>query len=60
VLSALAVADDIQLGRLRAVPLPGVGLRRPLRAIWLGAARPPAGLARDVVSIAAQTPRPAA
>jgi DNA-binding transcriptional LysR family regulator len=60
VLSALAVADDIQLGRLRAVPLPGVGLRRPLRAIWLGAARPPAGLARDVVSIAAQMPSPAA
>ncbi|MEP7023438.1 MAG: LysR substrate-binding domain-containing protein, partial [Actinomycetota bacterium] len=54
VLSALAVADDIQLGRLRAVPLPGVGLRRPLRAIWVGAARPPAGLARDMVAIAGQ------
>lgn len=53
VLSELAVADDLTSGRLRAVPVLGVQLERTLRAVWLGAATPPAGAARDLVQLAA-------
>lgn len=34
VLSELAVADDIDEGRLIAVPTAGIDLARPLRAVW--------------------------
>lgn len=50
VLSRLAVADDLQLGRLRTVDVTGLDLRRALRAVWLGARTPPAGAARDLLS----------
>lgn len=50
VLSRLAVADDLQLGRLRAVDVTGLDLRRALRAVWLGTRTPPAGAARDLLS----------
>jgi DNA-binding transcriptional LysR family regulator len=53
VLSRLVVADDLATGRLRAVPVPDLDLRRALRAIWAGARTPPAGPARDLVAIAA-------
>jgi DNA-binding transcriptional LysR family regulator len=53
VLSALVVAEDVAVGRLRAVPLAGLDLRRSLRAIWLGGRTPPAGAARRLVAIAA-------
>ena len=49
VLSELAVADDVAAGRLHAVPIDGVDLRRTLRAVWLGARTPPAGAVRDLL-----------
>jgi len=49
VLSKLAVADDVQAGRLRAVPVAGVDLHRDLRALWSGGATPPAGAIRDLL-----------
>ncbi|MFS0717136.1 LysR substrate-binding domain-containing protein [Arthrobacter phoenicis] len=53
VLSTLAVRDDLLLHRLVAVPLSGITLHRPLTAIWASGATPPAGPARDLVTIAA-------
>lgn len=50
VLSALAVADDLASGRLRAVPLAGIDLGRKLRAVWTGPLTPPAGAVRDLLS----------
>ena len=52
-LSSLAVADDLALGRLVAVPVRGVDLRRRLRAVWAGGATPPAGPARTLLALAA-------
>lgn len=51
-ISALAVADDLALGRLVEVPIAGLDLRRKLRAVWRSSAQPPAGPARDLVVIA--------
>ena len=51
VLSELAVKDDLDAGRLRTVAVAGLELSRTLRAVWLGAAAPPAGLARDLLAI---------
>jgi DNA-binding transcriptional LysR family regulator len=50
VMSRLAVADDLMHGRLRAVPLADIDLRRDLRAIWVGERTPPAGAVRDLLS----------
>lgn len=50
VMSRLAVSDDLSHGRLRAIPVAGLDLRRDLRAIWLGARTPPAGAARDLLN----------
>ncbi len=36
VMSRLAVADDLAVGRLRAIAIPELRLGRPLRAIWVG------------------------
>jgi DNA-binding transcriptional LysR family regulator len=55
VMSQLAVTDDVALGRLRAIPVPQLDLRRHLRAIWLGARTPPAGALRDLLSHIANT-----
>ena len=49
VMSRLAVSDDLNHGRLRAVPIADLDLRRDLRAIWMGAKTPPAGAARDLL-----------
>jgi DNA-binding transcriptional LysR family regulator len=49
VLSELAVADDIAAGRLRAVHVDGLDLRRDLRAVWLGAPQLAVGAARDLL-----------
>ena len=49
VISRLAVADDLAMGRLVLVPTVGLDLHRPLRAIWLGGSAPPSGPARDLV-----------
>lgn len=51
-MSDLAVADDVALGRLVAVPVEGVVLTRSLRAVWRGGAEPPAGPARALVALA--------
>jgi DNA-binding transcriptional LysR family regulator len=51
-ISALAVADDLALGRLRSVPVSGIDLHRTLRAVWRGQARPPAGPARHLLDVA--------
>ena len=50
VMSRLAVADDLAVGRLRAVEVPELNLRRDLRAIWMGGRTPPAGAIRDLLS----------
>lgn len=50
VISRLAVADDLAVGRLRAVQVPDLNLRRALRAIWVGGRTPPAGAIRDLLS----------
>jgi len=50
VMSRLAVSDDLSHGRLRAVPVADLDLRRDLRAIWMGTHTPPAGAARDLLS----------
>lgn len=50
VTSKLAVADDLAGGRLRAVPVRDLNLRRALRAIWMGRQTPPAGAVRDLLS----------
>lgn len=52
VLSELAVSEDLAAGRLRRAEVSGLDLGRSLRAIWLGAHRPPAGPVRDLVSLA--------
>ncbi|GFG75956.1 LysR family transcriptional regulator [Mycobacterium botniense] len=57
VMSRLAVADDLAIGRLRAVSVPELNLRRQLRAIWVGGRTPPAGAIRDLLShIRTRTP----
>lgn len=50
VMSNLAVADDMAVGRLRAIEVPELNLRRELRAIWVGGRTPPAGAIRDLLS----------
>lgn len=50
VMSRLAVADDLAIGRLRTVPITRLDLRRQLRAIWVGGRTPPAGVARDLLT----------
>jgi molybdate transport repressor ModE-like protein len=50
VMSRLAVVDDLTVGRLRAVPVTDLNLRRDLRAIWVGARTPPAGAVRDLLA----------
>jgi DNA-binding transcriptional LysR family regulator len=55
VLSELAVADDVAANRLAAVTLEGVSLRRSLRAIWVGGRLPPAGAARDLLTLATRS-----
>lgn len=58
VLSRLTVTDDLAAGRLHAVSVPDLDLRRPLSAIWVGGRTPPAGAARDFLgSIANSLPR---
>jgi molybdate transport repressor ModE-like protein len=54
VLSGLAVADDLALGRLRAVPVRDHRLTRPFSAIWRSGRYPTQGPSRDLVTIAAR------
>jgi len=50
VMSRLAVADDLAIGRLRTVPVTDLNLKRQLRAVWVGGRTPPAGVARDLLT----------
>ena len=50
VMSRLAVTDDLAHGRLRAVAVADLDLRRDLRAIWMGARTPPAGAVRELLN----------
>ncbi len=52
VLSALAIADDVALGRLVTVAVEGLVLRRQLSAIWRSGSQPPVGPAQDLVALA--------
>jgi hypothetical protein len=54
-MSRLAVSDDLTHGRLPAVAVADLDLRRDLRAIWMGAQNPPAGAARDLLHHIATT-----
>ncbi|WP_336653194.1 MULTISPECIES: LysR family transcriptional regulator [unclassified Leucobacter] len=57
VLSDLTVADDLRLGRMRAVEMLGEPITRPLAAVWRGSERDLFGAARDLVGAAAAQPR---
>ena len=50
VMSELVVGDDVAAGRLVAIEIRGLEVRRDLRAVWAGARTPPAGAARDLLS----------
>lgn len=50
VMSRLAVADDLAVGRLTRIDTPELNLRRELRAIWVGGRTPPAGAIRELLS----------
>ncbi|GAA4124109.1 LysR family transcriptional regulator [Nocardioides fonticola] len=52
VLSRLTVGADVAAGALAVVPVPDLDLRRTLRAVWTGSARPPAGAVRDLLAVA--------
>ncbi|WP_139979866.1 LysR family transcriptional regulator [Nocardioides litoris] len=56
-LSRRAVARDLDSGHL-AVVATTLAPRRAFRAVWVGAAAPPAGPVRDLVAIAARTLAP--
>ncbi|MEB3032821.1 LysR family transcriptional regulator [[Mycobacterium] nativiensis] len=58
VMSRLAVADDLAVGRLRSVEVPELDLHRDLRAIWTGGRTPPAGAVRDLLSHIGSTGTP--
>jgi DNA-binding transcriptional LysR family regulator len=46
-MSQLAVADDLAVGRLSAITISQLDLRRELRAIWVGGRAPPPGAIRS-------------
>ena len=54
VLSSLAVASELAAGTLVRVPIPGLTLRRELRAIW-PSGRVPSGPAAELLAVAART-----
>lgn len=51
-LSSLAIADDLALGRLIAVPISGLSLRRQLSVIWRGGKTAPPGPAQELIAVA--------
>lgn len=50
VISRLSAVDDLALGRLKAIGVADLDLRRRIRAIWMGDRIPPAGAVRDLIS----------
>jgi DNA-binding transcriptional LysR family regulator len=57
VMSSLAVRDDLEVGRLVAVPVEGFDLHRRLRAVWRDGPSAPAGPARALVALAVAAAR---
>jgi DNA-binding transcriptional LysR family regulator len=58
-MSRLAVADDLAVGRLSAISVSHLDLRRELRAIWVGGRAPPAGAIRSFLTHISSRTRPA-
>ncbi|BDZ40124.1 LysR family transcriptional regulator [Microbacterium suwonense] len=52
VLSRLAVADDLRLGRLSEVPVEGAPVVRPITALWRGGVRDLTSTSRELVEVA--------
>lgn len=57
VLSELAIADDLALGRLVTIDVAGLPLARPLSAVWSGRRAALPLPARQLIRIAARSPR---
>lgn len=57
VLSRREAADDIRLGRLRAVRTTGDPVVRPITALWRGGARDLSASGRELIDVAVQTAR---
>lgn len=55
VMSRREAADDIRLGRLRAVRTSGDRVVRPITALWRGGSRDLSSAARELVEVAVQT-----
>jgi DNA-binding transcriptional LysR family regulator len=51
-LSGLAVADDVRLGRLAEVPMTGPPVVRPISALWRGKARDLTPTSRELLEVA--------
>ena len=52
VLSGLALADDLALGRLRVLKVDGISLRRQLSAVWKAGKTPAPGPAEELLAVA--------
>lgn len=52
VLSGLAVADDVRLGRLIEVPLDGEPVQRMITALWRGGRRDLSAVSRELLEVA--------
>lgn len=57
VMSRREAADDIRLGRLRAVRTVGDPVRRPITALWRGGPRDLSAVGRELLDVAVQTAR---
>ncbi|WP_460005858.1 LysR family transcriptional regulator [Microbacterium xylanilyticum] len=57
VLSRREAADDIRLGRLRAVRTTGDPIVRPITALWRGGARDLSPVGRELIDVAVRTAR---
>lgn len=54
VLSSMAIADDLALGRLIAIDVAGLTLTRTLSAVWSSGRHPAQVVAQDMIAIARQ------
>lgn len=52
-----AASSEVAAGRLVAIDVDGLDLRREFTAVWIGTTRPPAGPLRDLLAIAARDAR---
>ena len=58
VMSRREAADDIRLGRLRAIPLAGEPVIRPITALWRGSSRDLSSTGRELIEVAVESARP--